>query len=716
MMQNQFEQEQRFVIEAFEQSFAVLKQQDIVLYGVGKNTEAVLYGTNGFSFAGLMDQSTTGQMIYGHKVLSDAEVIDLHPIIVIIARESVVNIIFKRIQYLATEYGISIYDYKGKLLGQDNESYTNEELPYWDASALELMNAICEHDIISFDIFDTLIMRRVLLPDDVFFLVEGQLREEGWDYPFAKVRKEAENVLTGCPNIDEIYNKMQQITGWGDALLEHMKAVEYETDASLLIRREQICDIFDWTVKQGKEVYIISDMYYSEEYLSKLLESLGIRGYRKLFVSCDRKAAKSDGSLFRVYASQVGSGSKLHIGDNRRADIQKAEENGIDAYQIYSSYELLMASALQEILTDVKTLRQRCVLGTVIAKIFNDPFKLYACKGYLYISDIREIGYCFVAPMLTEFVAWFSNIIKEKNIQQVLFPSRDGFLLKKAFEMVSDGSVEPIYFRTSRRAAAVASIRTYDDIERIACRRYNGVYEDFLKARFGIEMRSSDERRNLPIKDVGDELTKHVLKDYKSAIIQRAEKERANYSKYLEEKGVLSGKSQVLFDFVAGGSVQYNLERMLQRNLMGIYFATMNLPNNMYSEDTERIITAYGNIRSYGTQNNLGKYYLFLETVLIEDKETFSYIDENGQEIFEEGTLGEHIDEIMRLQDSILDYVQDFRETFPMLSETVPELDFADKFFGSIFSKQCVVETSIKQIFQNDDVYDGVEAFRIWND
>lgn len=37
----------------------------------------------------------------------------------------------------------------------------------------------------------------------------------------------------------------------------------------------------------------------------------------------------------------------------------------------------------------------------------------------------------------------------------------------------------------------------------------------------------------------------------------------------------------------------------------------MNLPNDMYKQDTGMIDTAYGNIQSYGTNNNLAKYYLY---------------------------------------------------------------------------------------------------------
>ena len=44
----------------------------------------------------------------------------------------------------------------------------------------ELAKLIDQYEVISFDIFDTLLMRRVLEPQDVFRLVEYTLRIDFW--------------------------------------------------------------------------------------------------------------------------------------------------------------------------------------------------------------------------------------------------------------------------------------------------------------------------------------------------------------------------------------------------------------------------------------------------------------------------------------------------------------------------------------------------------
>ncbi len=715
-MSRQYGPEQKLVIDTFQKCFDLHKQYPIVLYGTGKNTEAVLSGTKGFRFVGLMDQAVTGETVYNRKVLNDDEIIKIRPIIVIIARQSVVNIIFKRIQYLSVEYGIPVYDFQGNLLGQEHLIYRNEELSYWEVSELELINKIRENDMISFDIFDTLLMRRVLQPTDVFELVEAQLKSQGCDYPFASIRMKAENALKDCPGLDEIYEKMQELLPVDNRMISRMKKLECDTDAEVLLRREKMCRIFRLALDEGKKVYLLSDMYYSKAHMEKLLQQNGIAGYQDLFVSCEIKGGKSDGALYQKYLSQAGFGSKLHIGDNRRADVEKAREHEINTFHIYSAYELLMASSLQDVLADADTLQKRCILGLLISRVFNDPFSLYSTKGYFTIKNICDVGYCFVAPMLTEFVKWFILQIKERKIQQILFPSRDGFLLKKVYELMIDCDVNTVYFRTSRRAAAVAGIQDSADIKRIASRKYQGTYADYLKQRFGIAMRDTDIRGTMIVKESWDELTQQILKDYEYQILKNARTEREQYLRYFERKGLLTDKAQAIFDFVAGGTVQYNLTRLLHHDILGLYFATMNLPNEMYDADTDDIRTAYGNIQSYKVQNQLGKYYLFLETILVDGSESFSHIDAKGTEIFERKSPAGNYREIEKLQTAVLEFVSDYQRYFSCINTDKPELEFVDQLFGMLFSDRCIVEEEIKKVFSSDDIYDGIGAYQLWEE
>ncbi len=522
--------------------------------------------------------------------------------------------------------------------------------------------------------------------------------------------------MVNCPNLDEIYDNLADICGWNYEVKEEVKAIECLTDYDVIVPRKKMCEVFRYAAKLGRKIYLISDMYYSQKDMKKILEKNGITGYEDVFISCDIKRQKSDGTLYKWFLAHCGENAKvLHIGDNRRVDIEKARECGLDSFHVYSSYEILMASAMQDILVDIKTIREKCIVGLVISEIYNNPFVMYGSRGYYNIHKGKDVGYSFIGPFMMEYIQWFQQKVKENHIEQVLFPSRDGYLIQKIYKQQKE-QIDNVYFRVSRRAATVAGITDLRDIQRVAQRAYQGNYGDFLKNRFGIAMRKDDLRAENDVNKRKD-LLNQILTDYEAEILQEAREERKSYFKYLDKKKIINRKKQVIFDFVAGGTVQYNFGKLLQKDLKGMYFATMNLPNDMYKQDTGMIDTAYGNIQSYGTNNNLAKYYLLLETILVDGKATFSHIDDKGHEIYE--TSDREVSkypEIKKVQQAVMYYCDLWKKSFYLLNNEKPALQFVDQLLGMLFTRRCIVDDDVKNIFYNDDIYDGVSVYSLWPD
>lgn len=728
MMNDGFSEEQKTVIRAFEQGFSDRKKQRMLLYGVGINTKAVLEGTSGFSFAGLMDAASEGQMKYGLPVYSAKEVLQMQgkPLIVIIARQSVVTIIYKRIAWLHEEHGIEIYDFGGRLLGEGACTYENEGLAYWNSSEEQLKRLIDAHDLITFDIFDTLLVRRVLEPADVFELVERKLRRMGTDIPFQRLRVDAEKRLNAKgrhPKIDEIYDELgsmlasEQNTVNAAVKPEEIKRMEMETDRQMLLPRKKMTDLFRYALQAGKKIYLLSDMYYSGSYLKAVLDSFGICGYEEIWVSCERECEKADGSMYRAFAKHLTSVRVLedcspdsthrilHIGDNRYADYEKAVGAGYDAFLIYSAYELLQASSLQGILASVGTLEKKAMTGMLAARAANDPFAFHKSRGWFHVGNEWELGYYFIAPVILEFVKWFSGVAEGAGINKILFPSRDGYLIQKVYlYLMGEKAIPSVYFRTSRRAVTVAAIENMDDIQAIAKRTYHGTCSAFLMARYGVEMDGADCWADRDVQDLCQEELQTLLDHYEEKILFNASVERAHYLDYLKQMGICSSDEMLIFDFVAGGTVQYAMEKLLGTKLRGAYFATMNLPNSMYDLDTNEIQTAYGNFESYHIDSNLGRHYLLMETVLVDGRDTLAYIDENLHAVYEQPAGRTNVQSMMNLQQGVLQYVKDYLAYFDGLGA---DLSFADEIYGLLFSDGCVVSNAVKKIFENDDYYDG---------
>lgn len=730
--------EQEYVSAAFCEAFLHLKHKPIVLYGIGKNTEAILQAAKGFQIRGLMDSKQAGGFLWGYELLDYETVMNEKPVIAIIARESVVPIIYRRIEFLSS-HDILIYNFKGELLNNSQVDYNNSSLEYWNLTTEKVKEKIDGSEIISFDIFDTLITRRVLEPEDVFELTERRINaEKKWDVPFAKWRTRAEKALDGPCTIEEIYSKMQALFDLDTEHVQYLKQMELKTDKECIIPREQMVEIFNYAVKSKKEVYLLSDMYYSSKQLEQILKPLGITGYKGILVSCEQRAEKSTGALYDVFLKLVGNTKCLHIGDNRRCDLEKAAEKGIRACHIFSGYELLLHSRFQALLDHAITLEQRMMLGLFTAEAFNSPFRLASGKGIFAVADCRETGYLFFGPVIAEIVRWLKACSEENGVEQLLFPSRDGYLIKEVFDMLSGTTGNDIqrevYFRTSRRAVTVAALVDRKDLEFILSRPFKGTYGELLFYRFGILLKDDEKQKNRQV-DYGniEELSKYI-RQYETEIYDNAKNERSAYLKYLNSLGLINGKKQGIFDFVAGGTVQYFLEKILDKSMVGMYAATMNLPNSMYK--TEEIQSAYGNIRSYGTDCNLGKYYMYLEPVLTDGMATFNHVDRDGQFVFEKEDAADK-EGIRQIQNGILQFAADYYKlidyyTYPDEArqdgtlkpqdnqmhgkKDLPggcELIMPDKILGMLFTN-CIVNEKIKKVFDNDDLYDGITSYNAW--
>src|SRR5699024_6659884 len=122
------------------------------------------------------------------------------------------------------------------------------------------------------------------------------------------------------------------------------------------------------------------------------------------------------------------------------------------------------------------------------------------------IDNPYLVGYLFLAPIICDFMFWFMNSIEHNNINSILFGARDGYLIKKLYDIV-DISKKSIYFLTSRIAAIRAGVKTEQDIDFIDEMIFSGNISDELKTRFGVDLDNSS------IDDI---------KNYKTIILEKA--------------------------------------------------------------------------------------------------------------------------------------------------------------------------------------------------
>ena len=139
--------------------------------------------------------------------------------------------------------------------------------------------------IYSFDIFDTLVTRRVATPAGIFAIMQEQLKKEKnipvfLQQNFFRIRKEAEEFAryssfqeqhTNEISIDDIYNIIRINYNLTEDITEYIKNLEIETELKNLVAVDKNVELLKKAQEEGARVILISDMYYGAKTLKYIL-------------------------------------------------------------------------------------------------------------------------------------------------------------------------------------------------------------------------------------------------------------------------------------------------------------------------------------------------------------------------------------------------------------------------------------------------------------
>jgi predicted HAD superfamily hydrolase len=641
--------EKQFLIDAFSKNFKDFKENKIVIYGIGKSTQYILEHFSEYNFIGLMDEARTGEAIYDKKIVSKEQVLELGvDTIIIAALKANIPIIFRRIYEFCKKYSIQVYDINGNNLMIKNYDIKNFD-KYKNINIEILKDKILNADVVSFDIFDTLIMRKVLYPKDIFMLAGDKINVD----IFAKTRAKSEMELyyneDKNPNIHEIYDRVQKILGISNETKNHWKNMEILTEKEYLIQRKKICKIFEYAKSMDKEIFLVSDMYLPKDILSKLLNELGIKtDAEHILVSCDYQLSKSNG-LFNILKSKTADKKTLHIGDNYEADILSAKKYGIDdVFHIENAIVMLADSYACDLLKYESNLYNRIVIGEFISQQLNDPFVFSKTQGKFIVESNYDMAYSFLAPVICGFFSWMVAKAKELDLEYILFGARDGYIFEEISKLLRHTIPDipkTMYFYTSRAVAVLAGLSSDEDILQAAHTAYSGSIEQMLKSRFFL-------RDCLERGEYSDD--EYILK-HKEQIIENSKILRKNYLKYIKDLNIEQESRVGFLDFVSSGTCQKGLSNFVDFDLYGLYFARIN---NEARKDLA-IETLFGemhiNMESYHILNN----FTLFENILTSCEPTLQNFDENGIPIFmAENRTKKQMESLREIHGAILDYVQ----------------------------------------------------------
>lgn len=715
-------------IENFRKIFADKKGMRIAIYGLGRRSATLLPGIKDYNVVGLLDRnkSNIGQELCNIKVIAIDNIEDKADIIIINSDPSNYEIIFKRISNMVS---IPVYYSDGRLALIDENDMAYQDNSYWSSSYNDLKRRIDNAQIVSFDIFDTLIMRKIFSPEDVFRLLGSRTKELNINIDIGAVRAKISAKCDSCASIDDIYMAIKEETDLSDEVIEDIKTIERDIDEQLCVARNDIVKLYEYCIESGKEVYLISDMYYTLQDIKQLLDKCGLSVIddRHIWISCEKKKDKISGSLWNEYSSVVGENAKcIHIGDNKTGDIENPTKYGIDSYYVMSGKDMVMNSSISELASHVNTVSDSICLGLVTAKLFNSPFALCSNKGKLSFDNSEVYGYCVYGPLLGKFLIWLYSNSREDGIDKLLFFARDGYFLEKDYrivaELLDDGYKQDwCYLPISRRLIYMASMENEEDFKRVVEFPYVGTFADYMKSRFEIMVTDeTSEYNDRQINAVGD--SKNILKwiqPYKEMIMQEAKAERENYLKYLEADGDM--QKEICYgtvDLGYYGTNQYYLQRLTDIKAKGYCFYACLSENNVFINDIFMIgCFQYGN--DYAAEKSLArKKNMYIETFLTAPYGMIRYIDNQGNMVCEpDGKSQRNFDIKENVNGGAIDFIRDYINIYKSIlvedsNEYIKQMQdrtesIEDIIFYNMLNGMCNVSKDILKGFYFDNDFVG---------
>lgn len=171
------------------------------------------------------------------------------------------------------------------------KSNESNKINIWDKAPIsQLVEKLKNYDVISFDVFDTLLFRAVSRPQDVFRIVGLKLGIPN----FKNIRIEAEKKIreqsvSGEIDIYEIYREIAKYVVIDEKTAPN---IEMQVEKELVCVNPYIKSLYDHMIANGKTVIATSNMYLPCDVVRELLEKCGYTSFANIYVSCECKKIK----------------------------------------------------------------------------------------------------------------------------------------------------------------------------------------------------------------------------------------------------------------------------------------------------------------------------------------------------------------------------------------------------------------------------------------
>jgi len=467
--------------------------------------------------------------------------------------------------------------------------------------------------ISSFDVFDTVLVRKSGSPESSFLFLGRKLKKldliQITAESFALVRAEAERRafenaggLDSDVSLEQIYREVGHVLSLSVDQIERLQALERKLEIELLAPVPQALNLIQKARDNQHKVVFVSDMYLEPDFIKDRLVQLHIwHAEDKIYVSNTYRKSKLSGQLYYEVASreQAKRSQIIHCGNHPWSDVQSALKAGLriqpflegnlNRYEQIMENYAWMSEGLSSAMAGASRLT-RLSLSHASAKE----------------SALQDVAAGVAAPILVGFVLWILKRTQELGIKRLYFLARDGQILIAIAERLIqklDLDYELTYLYGSRQAWLLPSMTVVDQeqLKRIFPLEYDVDYLSprVLFARFCItpdEIRSSLEKIDISANDWDRNLNEaerqalhhHILSDpdIQQLILARAAEKRHALLQYLDQVHLTDDNNYCVIDLGTGATLHNALAAVLDtRNIApprSFYLGLRNVADSQY--------------------------------------------------------------------------------------------------------------------------------------
>ena len=510
----------------------------------------------------------------------------------------------------------------------------------------------------SFDIFDTLITRLLNEPTDLFSIIETKYNITNFKEKRIKAEQKArKNSKYEEITIDDIYSELKIIDSSIDTI--KVEKIEKELEINLCILNKNFIKTYYDLKEKNKKIIIISDMYLDSDTIKKILSKNNI-SYDKLYLSSEIKKTKGTGSLYKYVLDDLNitSNQIIHYGDNKTSDFINPKKIGMESVLVTNNWDNINIYNSNE--KDYEYLAMEKFINSNIKNKFSD-----STLNYFY-----KTGYQTLGPLLYGYCVWLNKNLKKNDVEKTFFLSRDGKIIKKAFDILfPDFNTQYMY--ASRRALIVPTLCLYEELKNPLYLK--NIYKTGTKLKMDslIQMVGLDDvdiihilkkyNFNLTDKiDLNESQFKSFYNEIYPLIIENSEKEYEELVKYLNKINFCEKVG--IIDIGWNGNMQYALENAIK-------FSKINAEIKGYyvglsSKSKQKIQDMSGYLYRKDIDEKIIWYIGIFELFFSSTDGSFKRYSNNRFEFYEyEYKNSEVKNYLEKIQEGAIDFVYDFSKS-----------------------------------------------------